>query len=86
MYLPAPEPGTLFRNGELAATYRRICDEARGGSREDEIERARELFYTGFVADEIDRFSAENDGLLTGGDLAVWKASLEAPVAYDYAD
>ena len=85
LYLPAPEPGTLFRNRELAGTYRRICDEARGGSREDEIERARELFYTGFVADEIDRFSSTNGGLLTGDDLASWRATLEPPTTYEYA-
>ena len=41
LYLPPPEAGTRFRNPALAATYRRIVDEARGGSREDEIERAR---------------------------------------------
>ena len=85
LYLPAPEPGTLFRNPQLAATYRRICDEARGGSREDEIERARERFYTGFVADEIDRFSSANGGLLTGDDLASWRATLEPPSTYEYA-
>ena len=32
---------------KLAETYRRICVEARGGTREQEIERARELFYVG---------------------------------------
>ena len=85
IYLPAPQPGRLFRNPQLAATYRRICDEACGGAREDEIERARELFYTGFVADEIDCFSAENGGLLIGDDLAAWSASLEPPTTYDYA-
>jgi gamma-glutamyltranspeptidase/glutathione hydrolase len=41
LYLPAPTPGTLFRNPALAATYRRIVDESRGGSREDELEKAR---------------------------------------------
>src|SRR5439155_1151346 len=40
LYLPAPEPGSLFRNERLAATYERIVDESRGGSREEEIERA----------------------------------------------
>ena len=39
LYLPPPEAGSLFRNPALAATYRRIVDEARGGSREEEIER-----------------------------------------------
>ena len=85
LYLPAPEPGTLFRNPQLAATYRRLCDEARGGSREDEIERAREVFYTGFVAEEIDSFSSEQGGLLTGADLAAWQATLEPPVTFHYA-
>ena len=86
LYLPAPRPGTLFRNPRLAATYRRICDEARGGSREEEIERARVLFYEGFVADEIDRFSRGQSGLLTGDDLRDWAPTIEPPVTYDYAD
>jgi gamma-glutamyltranspeptidase/glutathione hydrolase len=84
LYLRAPEPGSLFRNPALAATYRRIVDESRGGSREEEIERARVLFYEGFVAEAIDRFSAENGGLLTGEDLATWRASLEAPATYEF--
>jgi gamma-glutamyltranspeptidase/glutathione hydrolase len=84
LYLPPPEPGTLFRNPRLAATYRRIVEESRGGDREDEIERARDVFYRGFVAEAIDRFSAENGGLLIGEDLAGWRATLEAPATYDY--
>ena len=54
---PPPQAGTTFRNRALAATWRRLLDEARGGSREDEIERARRVYYEGFVAEEIDRFS-----------------------------
>src|SRR5512133_2021712 len=38
LYLPPPEVGAQFRNPNLAATYRRILDEARGGSREQELE------------------------------------------------
>jgi gamma-glutamyltranspeptidase/glutathione hydrolase len=48
LYLPAPKPGALFRNPALGAMYRRIVDESRGGSREDEIEKAR-LAHVGFV-------------------------------------
>ena len=70
LYLPAPEVGALFRNPTLAATYRRIVDEARGGSREEEIEKARRAYYEGFVAEEIDRFVAAEGGLLTGDDMA----------------
>ena len=66
LYLPPPEVGALFRNPALAATYSRILDEARGGSREEEIEKARRAYYEGFVAEEIDRFVAAEGGLLTG--------------------
>ena len=85
LYLPPPEIGSQFRSPVLADTYRRIVDESRGGSREDEIERARQLFYEGFVAEEIERFCAEEGGLLTRADLANWHATLEQPATYDYA-
>ncbi|MBA2742536.1 MAG: gamma-glutamyltransferase family protein [Actinobacteria bacterium] len=84
LYLPPPTPGALFRNPALAATYRRIVDESKGGSREVEIERARHAFYEGFVAEEIARFSAAEKGLLAGDDLASWEATLESPVMLEY--
>ncbi len=84
LYLPPPESGALFRNPTLAATYRRILEEARSTDREEEIERARDVFYRGFVAEAIDRFSAAEGGLLTGDDLAGWRATLEKPATYAY--
>jgi len=84
LYLPVPEAGALFHNPALAATYSRILEESRGGSREEEIERARLVFYEGFVAEEIDRFSADEGGLLTGGDMAPWEATIEPVVTFDY--
>jgi gamma-glutamyltranspeptidase/glutathione hydrolase len=84
LYLPAFPAGELFRNPALGATYRRIVDESRGGSREEEIERARLAFYQGFVAEEIDRFCAAERGLLTGADLAAWEATIEPVVTFDY--
>jgi gamma-glutamyltranspeptidase / glutathione hydrolase len=84
LYLPAPEVGALFRNPALAATYRRILDEARGGSREQEIEKARRAYYEGFVAEEIERFVAGEEGLLTGEDMARWRATLEPVAKLDY--
>ena len=84
LYLPAPTPGSRFRNPALATTYRRIVQESRGGTREEEIELARRLFYEGFVAETIDAFSAAHGGLLTGDDLASWRATLEPPATYDY--
>jgi gamma-glutamyltranspeptidase/glutathione hydrolase len=84
LYLPAPRPGSTFRNPQLAATWRRLLEESKGGSREQELERARAVFYEGFVAEELDRFSSEHGGLLTGDDLAGWRATLEPPATVDY--
>ena len=91
-----PEPQALFRNPVLAATYRRVLDEAEagGGSREARIDRARRAWSQGFVAEAIDRFchhqplmdssGERHDGLLTGADMAAWEATYEAPATYDY--
>jgi gamma-glutamyltranspeptidase/glutathione hydrolase len=84
LYLPPPEVGALFRNPTLAATYRRIVEESRGGTREEEIDRASNVFYEGFVAEEIDRFVSSQEGLLTGDDLATWEPTLEAPATLEY--
>jgi len=84
LYLPPPEPGRLFRNRDLAATYRRLVEESRGGSREDEIERARDIWYRGFVADACHRMSERYGGLLTGDDLASYAATIERPVSYEF--
>jgi gamma-glutamyltranspeptidase/glutathione hydrolase len=79
LYLPVPKPGTLFRNRDLAATYRRVLAESSG-----EPEAAREIFYRGFVAEAIDAFSSDHGGLLDGDDLASWQASFERPVTRAY--
>jgi gamma-glutamyltranspeptidase/glutathione hydrolase len=79
LYLPVPEPGTLFRNRELAATYRRVLAESGG-----KLEAARDVFYRGFVAEAIDAFTAKHGGLLDGDDLASWRASIEQPVTRAY--
>ena len=94
VYLPAPRPGTLFRNRRLAETYQRVLQEAESQSgREQQIERARDAWYRGFVAAEIDRFYREeimdcsgrrHRGLLTADDMARWAAAYEEPLARDY--
>ena len=78
--------GERVRNPTLARTYERIivAAEAAGGDREVQIEAARRAWYEGFVAEEIDRFSARHGGLLTGQDLAGWAASVEDPVIGGY--
>jgi gamma-glutamyltranspeptidase/glutathione hydrolase len=94
LYLPVPAPGSLFRNPDLAATWRRVLDEAGGGSREAVIDAARAAFYRGFVAEAIASFAAETEvmdssgrrhrGFLNGDDLASWQASVEQPVELEY--
>ncbi len=90
-----PVPGSRFVNRELAETYQRIADEAQAASRdrEEQIERAREIFYEGFVAESIAKFATrevmdesgrEHRGLLGYDDLAGWRASVEDPIAFDY--
>ncbi len=91
-----PEPGSRFANKALAATYARVLDEAEAASqdREGQIEAARRTWYEGFVAEAIDAFCAGTEvmdvtghrhrGLLTGEDLAAWRASVETPLTFDY--
>jgi gamma-glutamyltranspeptidase/glutathione hydrolase len=94
-YLPVPEPGTLHRNEQLAATYRRILDEAEAasGDREEQIEAAHGAWYRGFVADAFLRFQEQewldssgdrHAGLLAEDDLRGWRPSYEAPLSVDY--
>jgi gamma-glutamyltranspeptidase / glutathione hydrolase len=98
VYLPGggvPAPGSRFANPVLAATFKRVLAEAEGasGDRDEQIEAARRAWYDGFVAEEIAKFATtdvmdvtgeRHRGLLTGHDLATWRARLEAPVTYDY--
>ncbi|BAT61315.1 putative gamma-glutamyltransferase YwrD [Variibacter gotjawalensis] len=91
-----PQPGDIFTNKTMAATYRRILKEAEsgGGNREAEIERARKAWSHGFVAEAIGRFCAEtkwmdtsgepHGGMLTADDMARWTPGIEAPQTYDY--
>ena len=87
-----PAAGRLFRNRVLASTYRRLLDAARGPSREAQIDAALSAWYSGFVAEEIDRFARypvmddsgrPHPGFLTGQDLAGWTPTYEAPVTLD---
>src|SRR6266436_2199026 len=90
-----PATGTLFTNPTIAETYKRVLREAAGpGSREQEIERARNMWSQGFVAEAIDRFcrsqeimdtsEQRNRGVLTGQDMARWQATVERPLTYQY--
>ncbi len=99
VYLPNGQPpvaGTLFRNKGLAATYKRVLAEAEaaGGDRVRQIDRARDAWYRGFVAEAVDRFcrtekvldssGRRHSGVLTADDMARWQAPVETPLTYDY--
>jgi len=99
IYLPGgkvPAPGTLLKNPALAATYERIVKEAEsaGGDRVKQIERARQMWSRGFVAEAIDKFCRTTEamdssgtphrGLLTADDIASWAPTVEAPATFDY--
>ena len=84
VFLPAPEPGTLLRSSGVAVTYTRILHEARGRTRDQQIARARDAWYSGFVAEAVDEFVREHDGFLSAEDMAGWEATLEQPVSLDY--
>jgi gamma-glutamyltranspeptidase/glutathione hydrolase len=95
IYLPLREIGERQTNPALA----RFCDDliraerAAGGSREAGIRAARDHFYRGRPAEQIDRFlrepvadasGAAHAGLLTADDLAAYEGAVEEPVARDY--
>ncbi len=99
VYLPGggvPRPGGRLRNPALAATWRRLLAEAEAASsdRDGQVEAARAAFYEGFVAEAVDRFVAATEvmdssgrrhrGLLSGDDLARWRAGVEQPATFDY--
>jgi gamma-glutamyltranspeptidase/glutathione hydrolase len=83
LYLPVAEPGTMARNPQLAATYRRLA------ASEDPVED----WYRGWVAEEfvafqerewMDSSGERHAGLLSADDLAKWEPRWEEPVSVDY--
>ncbi len=80
--------GERLRNPTLAATYRRLVQEAEaaGWDREAQIEAARRAWYSGFVAEAIDGFCGANAGLLSAADLDGWAAGIEDPVSGRYGE
>ncbi len=87
----APAPGSLFTNPELADTWERLLAEsdAAGGDREARIDAARRAWSQGFVAEAVDAFAripvrdnsgGDHAGVITGQDLADYRAGYEDPV------
>jgi gamma-glutamyltranspeptidase / glutathione hydrolase len=91
-----PRPWSLHTTPGTAQTYLRIVAESKaaGGSRERQIDAARDAYYRGFVAEAIDRFvrgtpqmdgtGQRRTGFLTADDMANWQATWEESVTFDY--
>ncbi|GAA3851372.1 gamma-glutamyltransferase [Streptomyces coacervatus] len=97
LYLPggkAPRPGELLRNPALAVTWKRLLAEVDGaGDRVAQIEAAREVWRSGFIAEALirqagrptmDTSGRRHTGTLTAADLAGWSAGYETPATYDW--
>jgi gamma-glutamyltranspeptidase/glutathione hydrolase len=67
-----PLPGEVLVQKDLARTFRRV------------IEGGTEVFYRGEIAQEIARFSRENDGLISEKDLADFEVHWENPISGSY--
>lgn len=75
IYMPggaAPKTGDVFRNPNLADTYKKI---AEGG---------RDAFYKGDIAKSIDAYMAEQGGFLTYEDMAKHTSEWVTPVSVNY--
>ena len=75
---PVPAVGSRIRNRVLADAYERLS-RSPGSSREARIDAARDAFYRGWVAEAM-----ADDEILTGDDLATFRATVEAPVSLDF--
>jgi len=99
LWLPGgrePAAGELVRNPALAATWRRVVDQAEAatGDRDGQVEAACAAFYEGFVAEAIARWlertpaldvtGRRHRGLLAYDDLAGWRAPVEDPATLGY--
>lgn len=75
LYLPegeAPGVGEIFRNPDLAASYRLIAKNGRDG------------FYKGPVAEGILRLMGEENGLMTAADLSEFEPEWVDPISTTY--
>lgn len=93
----APKAGRLFRNPVLARTWTRLIAAAEAVTgREAQIDAARDAFYRGFVAEEMqayldtaevmDASGRRHRAVLNRDDMAGYRATVEDPVCADYGD
>ena len=68
----APQKGEIFRNPDLARTYRLIA------------EQGRDVFYRGAIADQIDAFMRANGGWLRKADFERHTSTWVEPLSTNY--
>ena len=86
---PAPRPGEIFRQPDLAVTLRRLVEAetnalSQGLGRKEAIYAAYDRFYRGDIAQELVRGTQEQGGLITMEDLDRWEVHIEEPVTTNY--
>lgn len=74
VYLPAPKPGDIHRQPDLAATFRTV---AEGGAK---------AIYSGDLADRIAAYVQSKGGYLTKEDLSAHTATWDTPIRTTYRD
>ena len=70
----------------LAGTFRKLIDAEKttSGSREQKIKAARDRFYKGDIADELDNYYISSGGFLRKSDLEAHTTTIEKPVTINY--
>lgn len=70
----------------LAGTFRRLIETEKKtvGTREQKLQAARDRFYKGDIADELEAFYISNGGFLRKADLAAHVTRVEDPVTINY--
>ncbi len=74
VYLPAPKPGQIHRQPDLARTFRIVAQDGAAA------------IYKGALAEHIARSVQSQGGYLTAGDLAAHTATWEIPIRTTYRD
>ena len=87
----SPTLNLLDRGGKewypnLAATLRKLAESEKntGGTRQQKIRAARDRFYKGDIADELDKYYVRSGAFLRKADLAKHTTIVEKPVSVNY--
>ncbi len=90
LYAPKGRPvreGEIFRNPDLARTMQRLVEAEKAASskgRQAGLRAARDRFYKGDIAREMEEASIRNGGLFRYEDFASYTAKVEQPVSTNY--